>query len=1280
MKTAIKWTADQASVIESRLENLLVSAAAGAGKTAVLVARLMAQLEDPEDPANIDEFLIVTFTRAAAGQMKDKIREKISERLDENPENSHMQKQLMLLNRAKINTIDGFCSYVVRNYAGRVDFDPGFRMGETGELKLMQKDVMDALLEQAFADEDEDFRKRFTTLADVFADKRDEDSLESWIVRIYEKAQSDPYPEEWYEACLTNETAMTLEDIADEPWMKQLMARIDETVQEGQAAADYLATYQGDSSLTKSCAEATVFYPDLYAKLSAAKDSYEALFTTVQNVAFPRVSTGKKMDPEAEAAFKNAVNVAKGCVNTLKNSLLTWAPELAAQVCGKAAATANTLLELARRFGTAYEVAKRKKNVADFSDVAHGALRILRDEHKQRTDAAKELAARFREVMIDEYQDSNYLQEELLTAVSRIEEGVNNYFCVGDVKQSIYSFRNARPELFMDKFDHYGVGGTNDRGHRIDLHQNFRSRPEILAFVNEVCRDTMRREVGGIDYDSSADLIFDEARREDMPCLLDETGKPDTSADVLLVRLGDEADDDDDAPDKLGREIMAIARKIRHLVDHCQIRAKDGSTRPVAYRDIAILVRKIKDVSDLYVRLLGAAGIPAVTTEKEGLFDVPEVRRILDYLMVLDNPRQDIPLAAVMCSPAGRFTPEELALIRSCPMSGFDCPEEADDTLNERLHPTALCDWCQFYLENGSDERLKQKLRLFFERLDDYRQLEKITPLHELIERILSETGLRDYAAALPDGQKRLQNLQMVVEKAIDYEDTSYVGLFNFVRYIDNLKKYNVDLEAGVTADSEDAVRIVTIHKSKGLEYPIVFLARMGAKLNKRANSKAVLLHNTLGIAADYVEPDNRRRLTPMKKVMMQAVANDEFIGEELRVLYVALTRAQIKLYVTGVLKADKNGNILSDKYETERESIGGADSPIFMENDVSADETVILREERLTLPTAYLSKIDLYYDMIMPTALRLQEANSPLVRVEEIGLEDLAEKTLAEETDFAQHFKAVFEHKADEVTDPAVRDALEKKLSFVYAYGDRREIPAKVSVSDIKHERMEDEEAESKYRLPEVVPYLPDFIKEMRESEKEGPTGAEIGTAVHNLLAYLDLKSLAELSFTMGDELPCTEAEHETVFDMVQSALMAAVAKGLVAEGPDRYVNRKKIVTFLESPLGRRMIRADQAGALRREQPFTMRVPASWIEDDWTADEEVLVQGIIDVYFEEEGKIILLDYKTDRVPDAEALIRRYKAQLLIYAEALERATGLPVAEIHMYAMALEEDVVIARS
>ena len=1264
----MNWTEEQQRVIGARGNNLLVSAAAGSGKTAVLVERIIGRILDPADPVDLDELLIVTFTRAAAGEMKERIMKRLADAMEHDPDNSRLADQMTLLNYAQITTIDGFCSFVIRTYPQLSTREPGAKVGEEGELKLMRSEAMEAALDEAFRifeeGQEEDLtrakkrelrRERFRAFVETFAPGRSEKGIRELIARIYDASMSSPDPAGYLAMCRESASGGSLEEIRQSPWMQFLLGDAREAAKSALAAAEEnlrLTERPDGPEAYRPAAEADAAF---YSSLAAAED-YEAFHVLLSEFSLPALSrkkAGKDEDPALREVFKkNRAEAAAVREDLAARFVLPFAR--AAEFQQKSGEVLQVLADLAERFGAHYAERKERKMLLDFADLEHEALHILMPGG-ERSYAAKELSARFREVMVDEYQDSNYLQEAILTAVSRIPGGDPNYFQVGDVRQSIYSFRQARPDLFMRKYSRYPK--HPEEGERIDLSRNFRSRPEVLSYVNTLFRQIMRPEIGGIAYGTAEELV---------PGLISPEAEGFEA--VLMPLLAEEGSEElkgARSADLRDAEARAVGTKILQLVKTGTLPQPDGSVRAVEYRDIVILLRTMEGWADHFLRVFEELGIPAYSSAKSGYFTALEVVTVLNYLRILDNPEQDIPFTAVLHAPFGNVTAEELAYVRAYPegISWAGSRERAFVSMHEAARA---------YAEGGENAALREKLVRFFAVYDGLRARVPDTPIYELISRLLRTTGYLDYASALPGGAQRALNLRMLIDKAVAYSKTSYTGLFHFVNYIESLQKQDADFgELSTISEAENVVRILSVHKSKGLEYPVVFAAGLHKTFNRSDLNAPVLLDPELGMASDYVNLKTRLKAPTLLKEAIARKQLRESLGEEQRVLYVALTRAKQKLYLSGVLKNE----------EALREM----------------DLTLPLREE--LLPLGYLARARGCFDWVIPAALRtirryetgLAEGPCPLV-LEPVLPAELVHGAAAEGLGRRAKLSRLAAAGPDTVTDTGIREELRKRFSFLYPYSGREGVPAKVSVTELKRSAYPEELAEEElpaYPLAEELPeeetgeapreeadaggketpeagalprpsLVPAF---MREKEEERTlTGAERGNAWHKVMELLRFPEEEEL-------------EERALTGDVLRQMRALTERGRLSEEAAECVRAKGIARFLRSDLGKRMAEADRQGRLFREQAFMLSISAHAVREEWPEDEELLVQGIIDAFFYEEDGIVLVDYKTDRVKSGDELVRRYRVQLASYAEALRRITGKEVKEQWIWSFALNSAV-----
>lgn len=1231
----VKWTEEQQKVISLRDRNILVSAAAGSGKTAVLVERILSKITDPEAPVDIDRLLIMTFTRAAAGEMKERISSAIESALYENPDNEHLQRQSTLLHTAQITTIDGFCAYIIRNYFHLIGLDPGYRTADEGELKLLREDVTGKLLEDYYSEKQEKYKK----FVECFASGKDDEALGGMIQKLYEMAMSNPFPEEWLDACLDDYKIETTEELRETKCIKLLWkAAVDEleTTEHLAREARKLCDAPDGPNLYGEALDSDLLFIRKLKKTAEERD-YNVLAQLLEKPSFARLS-GKKM-PEADEQKKQRIKELreeeKEILRELGQKYFQGTEEEILDMLKCSREPLEMLVELTRQFAERFSKAKREKNILDFTDMEHFALKILmkkEDGQMQMSQAAIELSEKYEEVLVDEYQDSNLVQELLTTAVSGWVNQRKNIFMVGDVKQSIYRFRLARPELFMEKYKSYSVEDGEEQ--RIDLHKNFRSRAQVLESVNFIFRQIMGEDLGGISYDEDAALY----PGADFPA---GGSREFAKTEVLLVEK-DGAELEEEAGDQNAQELeaLAIAQRIQGMVGREEIvDKKTGKYRPVEYGDIVILLRSAYGWSETFREVLASQGIPVYCTSRTGYFSALEIITVLNYLKVCDNPLQDIPLTGVLRSPMVGCTSQELAQIRVLYPQGllWDSVEQYVKSREEGY--------------DAAEKPLMEKLQRFLELLEKVRNMATYTPVHQLILFILKETGYGKYARALPGGEQRYANLSMLVEKAMAYEKTSYRGLFNFVRYIEQLQAYEVDYgEVNLAGAGSTAVEIMTIHKSKGLEFPVVFAAGMGKQFNFQDLNARLLIHPELGLGTDAILPEKRIIASSLNKQMVRRELLKESLGEELRVLYVAMTRAKEKLILTGAV----------GKLDKRIPSLAG-----------------FLEEEGQVLPLGVRLKARNYWDFVLPALARHRsmtelfgEYGVLMHRVEgfyddpadfsirKITLRQMTEEEILLQTGNQMQEEILKNWNPEQIYDAKVREEIEERFSYVYPFRYLEEIPVKVSVSELKKRGWQDnevlqmvpEDTETEAEMP-----VPGFMKASGEEYR----GAARGTAYHRVMECLDYLQVE------------TDGQ-------LKKQLERLVESQKLSEQERDCIRILDIRRFVDSGLGQRMKNAAVQRRLYREQPFVIQRSAAVLDDLWQG-ETVLVQGIMDAYFVEDGEIVLVDYKTDRVRrgQEQKLIDLYHMQLEDYAQALERMTGKKVKEKIIYSFTLQKEIVL---
>ena len=1327
---AVKWTEKQQQVIDSRNRNLLVSAAAGSGKTAVLVERIIRMISEGEHPLNIDQLLVMTFTNAAAAEMRERVGAAVDKLLTVCPDDEHLWLQGALIPQAQITTIDSFCLNLIRNHYSSLEIDPAFRIGDEGELALMRADVMKEMLERHYQEGGEDF----AAFVEQFGRGKSDAGIEDVILQAWQFSQSHPWPMEWVAACREELREETLEQIEQSPWMQFILRDV-------QLQMEELEIQLGEAIDTCREENGPLAYEPMLVndrrqiravREAAGKGTYRGLYEELGNISFGRLAAirSKEVDQEKKAYVSACRDRAKKAVAKCQENYGVQSPEEMVEAVRGTAGVISTLLDLTEDFDRCYREKKRDRNVLDFNDLEHLALEVLmepvpgedetgsdetgaeaaeagepgaeaaeagepgteaveagepgaeaaeagepgaevseagepgakaadtkepaavpsrrvpfRPVKRRPTAVADELARQFEEILVDEYQDSNNVQETLITSISRERWGKPNVFMVGDVKQSIYRFRLARPELFMDKYERYSVSESLHQ--KIELHQNFRSRATVLDSVNDVFYKIMTRALGGIRYTEETALHpgaqFAPGER---------TGTP---TELLLVDTGADAlkQLDEEAMDYTAKELEArmAAIRIRELMDPengLMVWDKGAEEyRPVRLGDMVILLRSLSGWSEVFVNVLMNEGIPAYAQTKTGYFNTVEVETVLSLLAVVDNPMQDIPLAAVMRSPMVSMTDEEMAWLVAAYKRA---PEKGQD----RGVYGAFMHW----KENGGEgvdapeeavRSIGEKLACLETLLEGLRRDARYLPVHQLLYRAFEASGYYDYVSAMPAGETRRANLDMLVEKAIAYEATSYKGLFHFIRYIEKLKKYDTDFgEANVAGEQADTVRIMSIHKSKGLEFPVVFLAGMGKRFNKQDAYGAVLLDADLGLAADYLDLKQRLKMPTLKKQALKRRMELESMGEELRVLYVAMTRAKEKLIMTATDRS------LGSKLEK------WAQVPL-------ADGAI---------PYTILSAAGSFLDWLLMSACdgTIQKRQIPLTGLVGMEIRRQASRQVSREE--------LLNLDTDTVYDPEAAGQLADALNYRYPYGGDTGLYAMLSVSELKKQGQvgQDEEEIGRGRLLGsggeariLGDVWTDGVGEVGPeragaagggevgSERAGTVGAARGTAYHRALECLDFGKL-----------------HSR--EDVRAALKSLLETGYLEQEAYDALDEMVIFTMLNSPLGQRMAEAQRGGRLHREQQFIIGIPAREMGRG-DSQELVLVQGVIDAYMEEEDGLVLIDYKTDRVPGGRAgrerLAERYRQQVAYYQRALEQLTGKKVKENIIYSLTLQESVLL---
>ncbi len=1243
----LRFTPEQRQVIDARGCTTLVSAAAGSGKTAVLVQRIIEKLTDKDTPQDINRLLVVTYTNAAAAEMRERIGKRLNECLatEEYAGNTHLQKQVLLLRNASIMTIHGFCLSLLREFFYELDLDPGFRIAEEAELTLLRADVMEELLEDRY----EEGAELFLRLTECIGSGKNDDGLVRHIENFYRFAQSAPFPESWLaraeEALERQKNATVLSE--EEPCMGLLTERIKTILTDcEQLRKKAVAVCEGPEG-TYTYLEAMDSDGELLDTLRS-KETYGALSEAFGELSFQALSR-KKCDTteEKKEQVKELRGRYKDLLAKIKKDYFFTDGEQMAQDMAAMAPLLQVLVGLCAEYGERYAKKKAERGLVDFNDLEHLAVRLLVEETKdgyRPTETARLLRNRFDELMIDECQDSNEIQDLLLWSISGEEDGHPNRFMVGDVKQSIYKFRMAKPELFMKKYEEYSEEGDY---RKIVLGKNFRSRQAVVDAVNDVFSCLMTKSFGGIAYDDAAKLYLGASYPWDNE--EDAQERAAYTAELLLTELQAE-EAEDEGLDRVAKEAMTVGARIQSLIDSGmpiydgEETGDDGVTRPkfhpVEYRDITVLFRAVSGYAEPFTEVFTEFNIPAVVEKQSGYFSAREVAVVLNALRVIDNPLQDIPLVSVLRSEMVGMTEEELAVVRIIVKA------------EEKEYRSAFYDAVKLFLEiteasesvgdgrkaEGAhgDGRIPEELRrtvnsarekllYFTEQLQNLQALSVYAGVPEVLEALYETTDYPAFVRVMPGGERRTENLSMLVEKAKKFEESSYSGIFDFVRYIERLIKYDTDTGEAQIVSGENAVRLMSIHKSKGLEAPVVIVAGLSKKFNRMDVHAGLVLHPELGIGMDFRDEVLRVKAPTLFKKVIAGQLNYEMLSEELRILYVALTRAKEKL-------------ILSAAVESEDEFYAALD---------------MTSEGGETASYSDLLSANSYLDFLkIPLGKCLRRGSILGVRKEqtEAEAEETVLKKEAERAERQRWYEGLSATDTDKVYHEELAAELSARENYEYPYSLCKG-KMKLSVSELKKAAYADEVQEELF--PEVLPEktVPRFMQEVRE---EGISGSERGTLYHRIMECLDF---------------CKEYKDEADVFAEMEALMA---KGRIRKDAAALVAPGKIVQFFRTELGSRMQAAARKGTLKKEQPFVIGLPYSEVYKTEEADssELVMVQGIIDACFEEDGELILVDYKTDFVREnvKEALTKRYKTQLEYYEQALCQMTGKRVKERMIYA------------
>lgn len=1183
----MNYTKEQEQAIFLRGKNIMVSAGAGAGKTRVLVSRMAELIMDKEHPIEADRFLVMTFTNAAAAEMKERIGTELEERLEKDPDNLYLRKQIRKIRQADISTIHSFCNHLIRTHYNELAIDPSFRIGEEGELFLLRQQAVEQVLEEAYASG----RESFLQFVEAYAPGKNDTVLEEMIEDLYHFSRSFPNADGWFEKTGKEAAILAGKDGWDTSAAVTLL--LSKAQKESLQIQEEL--YQLLESVTEDSPEK---YTGLLQEikeyidsLTQAKDynSYYKVLSQKSISSFPRASQ-KEKEWELYEEVKEFHQKVREQINSQKENVFTTP----AEELQREAAVIYPLLEeymaLTKRFAEIYFLCKKEKNVYDFDDLEHFALELLVESYDKQGEAqpsetAKELSKKYKMIFVDEYQDTNLVQETILEML--LNKKHNSLFTVGDVKQSIYRFRQARPDLFLRRKDQYI--SQADAGVSIELRDNFRSAPGVLTFTNYIFSQLMEKEFGGVDYNEKTALRPGDGG----PMMQDEE-----TSEILFFQK-DSASALKEVPEDILAESAVICKRIKELIE-------EG----YHYGDMVILLRSGAGRMEPMAEFLEQEGIPVSCDNKTGYFQTREITVMLNYLSIVDNIYQDIPMASVMLSSIGKFTEEELVKLRVL----IEEPVRGKYT---------LYDFMRLYMQEGTEEELKKKIRDFLMDLLYFRQQKKEQPLSTLLWDIYERTGFYYDVQLMPDGEKRKENLLMLLKKAEDYEKTVFKGLFYFNRYMKQLKSYEIEMgEAGTSMEEEDVVKIMTLHKSKGLEFPVVFVSGLSKKFNRMDLNKAVLCHPELGIGMECVNTTLRfHHPSLMKKAIQEKVWKDT-LEEEMRILYVAMTRAKRKLILTGVIKSEELEAGMRASIQAQKWRAGSM------------------------------------MDWILPVmAEQFRNTDKIWLKARLFSWSDIEELFNAREREEATFSYRHFIEKYVEGQDSSL---IKKAFSHVYPNMEATKWKRKYSVSELK--------SLSQITLPneESVVYEPDeeerIIPQFLKEEREEVGGAAKGTIVHKIMEMLPFA-----------KIQTKKQLFDWITDLEQNY---PESKQISAKWLYRGIE-----AFLFSEQGEKIRKMDEAGKVKKELPFTVGLPVSLINQDTEAEDTVVVQGVIDACADMGNHLCLIDYKTDQIKEGEEqqLLDRYGNQMLYYKAALEQILEKRVSEIYLYSFSLKKFISVEK-
>lgn len=1194
----------------------------GSGKTAVLVERIIHKILD--ENIDIDKLLVVTFTNAAAAEMRERVLDAIYKKLDDEPDNGNLQKQVTLLNKASICTIDAFCLEIVRNYFYELDdISPNFRIADTTEIEILKQEILDDIFEKKYEEENEDFSK----LINIYTSYRDDTPLKDLILKIYNYTQSTPFPQKWLDEKIEmfNINDIIDKDFSDTPWGEILLREIEEELIDCLAILE--KTEEDLSYDTELEAFRQVIENDIQILQNLKNNirNWDKSYEISKNISFTTWSR-KKVESETKDRAKIKRDSVKKKITTKLDKIMICTSKEAIQDILDMYKNLLKLKVLIFEFEEQFSKAKRERNVVDFNDIEHLALNILLKQKEngeiERTQIAQMYQEKFEEIAIDEYQDSNEVQEYILSSIAK----KNNRFMVGDVKQSIYKFRQAMPELFLSKYDNYkNVKDKKVKDDlKIQLFKNFRSRKNILEFTNLIFENIMSEILGDIEYNEDEYLNLGanyKTQEQDLRTeinLINLKEDNDSSNNEKIEKETEENNEESEEPEErvedIELEAKFVAKRIKELIENkFQIwDRKKEMYKDIQYKDIVILLRSTKNTAPIYEQELLNLEIPVFSDTSQEYLDTIEIQTIMSLLKIIDNPMQDIPLVAILRSPIFNFTDSELIQIRLTDKQDnfYLCLKKAKVDVNEKL---------------------RIKIEGFLKNIDTWRKEKEYLALDEFVWKLYQDTGYYNYVSLMSNGELRKENMKMLFERAKQFESASFKGLYNFISFIEKLKSNSGDMSAAkLIGENDDVIKIMSIHKSKGLEFPVVFLSSTAKQFNLMDLNQNLVLHQKLGIGVKYIDYEKQVQYDTLSKTAIKSKLLNETLSEEMRILYVALTRAKEKLIITGLVKDN-------EKQEAKLQEYVGT-----------------YLKSRNKIPPVLIKKQKSYLDWIRIVCEYEKNNINDLVIINNLNKNDIIKtfnKINLKNVDIISDLESI---QKNEKIQKSIKEIIEYKYPYILS----TIMPTKISVSEIKNMHNKNtfkkkDNNESIVNENQSSYAKPKFLK---SKEDEHLTSAQRGTLVHLCLQKLNEKEDYNLN---------------RIKDFIEELQI----KEIITQKEAVEINPYKILEFTNSRIWNDLKHAKK---VYKEQPFYSNISAKEIYSIEEVDENILVQGIIDLYYiDKDDNLVLVDYKTDYVENSkeQELIQKYEKQLELYKQALESSLNRKVDKIYIYSVYLGKEL-----